>query len=162
MNMLNDKVSIEEFAAFLDGNLSEEDMMAVSAVIDSDEHLVQILDSTIESDDSLNAIMPTEEVVIPDILNDSDFELPEITINTDDEVVLLAAAEHDDVELRAVSDDVKIAAFDDEMNTDAVDDAGISLPEDGGETWHQMPEANEVLYAENLDNEDNNMEIEII
>ena len=43
-------VSIEEFAAYLDGNLSDDEMQRVSSVIDNDEMMQGVMDSMEQSE----------------------------------------------------------------------------------------------------------------
>lgn len=43
-------VSIEEFAAYMDGNLSDDEMQRVSSVIDNDEMMQGVMDSMEQSE----------------------------------------------------------------------------------------------------------------
>lgn len=102
-------ISIERFAAFLDGNLSEADMQTVATAIDADKSLSDILGTAIEVDDEAELLIAQTDAWQEDILN-MDFDLPEIPVTlheVGDNVELLAnntSAAH----ITAVADDEAI------------------------------------------------------
>lgn len=68
-------ISIEEFAAYLDGNLSDDDVRRVSSVIENDEAMQdiavnnQLVEETLSNYESSDFILPEE-------LTSLDFEVP--------------------------------------------------------------------------------------
>ena len=70
-------VSIEEFAAYLDGNLTIEDMNRVSSVIDSNSDMHSIADSVQLVDETLASYSPLE-LTLPDDISSMDFSIPQI------------------------------------------------------------------------------------
>lgn len=72
-------VSIEEFAAYLDGNLTEDGMNEVASVIHSDDSLQEILSSCIV-DESLSTYEKWNQIVQKDISIDN-YEIPNIKEN---------------------------------------------------------------------------------
>lgn len=76
-NHFNPSVSIEKFAAYLDGNLPEDEMLQISSLIKNDETLKSIFDVSKQVDMSLeeysfNGLQIPEEIV------SLDFDLPNI------------------------------------------------------------------------------------
>ena len=69
-------VSIEEFAAYLDGNLSDNDMKRVSTVIENNEAMHNIVLNSQSVDESLSDYEPLE-LVLPDGLASLDFDIPQ-------------------------------------------------------------------------------------
>lgn len=69
--------SIEEFAAFLDGNMSQSEMLQFSQLAEHNGTLNQLLDSCSEVDNTLAGFTDTD-LQLPQQLTDSDFELPDI------------------------------------------------------------------------------------
>lgn len=70
-------VSIEEFAAYLDGNLTIEDMNRVSSVIDSNSDMHSIANSVQLVDETLASYSPLE-LTLPDDISSMDFSIPQI------------------------------------------------------------------------------------
>ena len=70
-------VSIEEFAAYLDGNLTIEDMNRVSSVIDSNSDMHSIADSVQLVDETFASYSPLE-LTLPDDISSMDFNIPQI------------------------------------------------------------------------------------
>lgn len=72
-------VSIEKFAAFLDGNLGEFEMAEVQSLISNSEALQEI--SAVESlvSESAQSFSNDSVIQIPEVSND--FEIPEIPLN---------------------------------------------------------------------------------
>ena len=75
-------VSIEEFAAYLDGNLTEEGMNEVASAIHSDDSLQNILSSGYMVDETLSTYDDWNQIVQDDIFTDS-FDIPNIEGNLD-------------------------------------------------------------------------------
>lgn len=75
-------VSIEEFAAYLDGNLTEDGMNKVASSIQSDKFLRNISYDSINIDDSI-ANYESNGQTVPDNIASDDFEIPDITENFD-------------------------------------------------------------------------------
>ena len=71
-------VSIEEFAAYLDGNLTEDGMNEVASAIHSDKSLQDIASDSINIDESI-ANYESKGQSIPDDIVSDDFEIPDIT-----------------------------------------------------------------------------------
>ena len=75
-------VSIEKFAAYLDGNLTEEGMNEVASAIHSDDSLQNILSSGYMVDETLSTYDDWNQIVQDDIFTDS-FDIPNIEGNLD-------------------------------------------------------------------------------
>lgn len=73
-------VSIEEFAAYLDGNLTEDGMNDVASAIHSDDSLQDIMSSCHAIDDTIANYEPLQLTVPEDILS-TDFEIPQLDDN---------------------------------------------------------------------------------
>ncbi len=69
--------SIEQFAAYLDNNLSQSDMQQFSQLAEHDGALHQLLDASDAVDDTIAGFTDTDLQLPPEISN-QDFELPEI------------------------------------------------------------------------------------
>ena len=69
-------VSIEKFAAYLDGNLSDDEMQRVSSVIDNDEMMQGVMDSMEQSELTL-AEYGQEDMHLPKEIADGEFDVPE-------------------------------------------------------------------------------------
>lgn len=70
-------VSVEEFAAFLDGNLTQEGMDIISSIVDSDETMRDLLTSS----RAVDAVLSNYEsmvIAIPDELSSLDFDIPNL------------------------------------------------------------------------------------
>ncbi len=70
-------VSIEEFAAYLDGNLSDDEMQRVSSVIENDEAMQDIVDQNGLVED-LQEIYNTDDYILPIELGNLDLDIPNI------------------------------------------------------------------------------------
>lgn len=79
----NPSISIEKFAAFLDGNLPQDEMQNISFTIEHDEDLKAILDTFNMIDTTLENDI-SDDVQIPDEIANLDFDLPNLTRNTVD------------------------------------------------------------------------------
>lgn len=69
-------LSIEEFAAYLDGNLSDDEMQRVSSVIENDAAMQDIAVNNLSIEDALSNYEPSE-LILPDELTSLDFEIPQ-------------------------------------------------------------------------------------
>lgn len=74
-----DNLSIERFAAFLDGNLNEEDMQEVATAIDSSNEFSDILRETMQIDELVDSYESHPELLQNEVL-DTDFDLPVISV----------------------------------------------------------------------------------
>ena len=70
-------VSIEEFAAYLDGNLTEEGMNEVASASHADDSLQDILSSGYMVDETLSTYDDWNQIVPDDIFTDS-FDIPNV------------------------------------------------------------------------------------
>ena len=73
-------VSIEEFAAYLDGNLTEDGMNEIASAIHSDDSLQDIMSSCHAIDDTIANYEPLQ-LTVPDDIYSTDFEIPQIDDN---------------------------------------------------------------------------------
>lgn len=69
-------VSIEEFAAYLDGNLSDKEMERISSVVENDEVMQDVMDEMELSELTL-AEYGQEDLQLPEELELTDFFIPE-------------------------------------------------------------------------------------
>ena len=69
-------VSIEEFAAYMDGNLSDEEMQRISSVIEYDDTMQGVMDSMEQSELTL-AEYGQEDMQLPEEIADGEFDVPE-------------------------------------------------------------------------------------
>ena len=74
---LNHPVSIEEFAAYMDGNLSDDEMQRVSTVIEQNDMMQEVMDSLEQSELTL-AEYDQENLQLPEDIADDKFDVPEI------------------------------------------------------------------------------------
>ena len=63
-------ISIEEFAAYLDGNLSEEEMNKITSVINIEDNLQAIMSNCHTIDNSMASYERFEQIIPKDILSD--------------------------------------------------------------------------------------------
>ena len=72
-------ISIEQFAAFLDGNLPETEMQAVASAIDGNSDLTAILGEVMSVDETIDPLDGTTDFLAEETLPDEDdFILPDI------------------------------------------------------------------------------------
>ena len=69
-------VSIEKFAAYMDGNLSDDEMQRVESVIEEDETMQDVMDSMEQSELTL-AEYGQEDMQLPEEIADDEFDVPE-------------------------------------------------------------------------------------
>lgn len=129
--------SIEEFAAFLDGNLSQNEMHQFSQFVEHDETLHQLLDANSVVDDTLNGFTDAELQLPSDLLG-VDFELPTIPSEEVSTLVSLSPEPVDDMLVTACSDN-DVSMFS-EINQDdnttigegVHDDSLLTTPDNDG------------------------------
>lgn len=73
-------VSIEEFAAYLDGNLSDDEMQRVSSVIENDEEMQGVMDGMEQTELTL-AEYEQEDMQVPEEIKKDFFSLPNVSKN---------------------------------------------------------------------------------
>lgn len=73
-------VSIEEFAAYLDGNLTEEGMSRVSTLIENDSSLQSFADN-VQMVDETYANYTESELELPEEIISMDFNLPQLELD---------------------------------------------------------------------------------
>ena len=130
--------SIEEFAAFLDGNLSANDMQQFTQLAAHDDALHQLLHANSVVDDTLDGLRDADLQLPADLMN-ADFELPEIPSSDDASMLVSLSPEPvDDMLVAACSDD-DVSMFsgidqDDHTNTvdDMHDDSSLATSHDDG------------------------------
>ena len=69
-------VSIEEFAAYIDDNLLDNEMLRIGSVIENDEAMQDVMDSVEQSELTL-AEYGQEDMQLPEGLEEMDFFIPE-------------------------------------------------------------------------------------
>lgn len=75
--LFNSGISIEEMAAYLDGNLSASDMQHMSSIIEKDDSLKEIVELSDQIDDNL-IVASSDTFIIPLDIQSTEFQLPEI------------------------------------------------------------------------------------
>ena len=71
-------VSIEKFAAYLDGNLSDDEMQRVESVIDHDETMQDVMECMEQSEQTLTEY-GQEDMQLPEEIYGDFFTIPKIT-----------------------------------------------------------------------------------
>lgn len=129
--MLNHTLpSIEEFAAYLDGNLSQDGMRQFSQFAEHDETLHQLLNANAIVDESLNALTDAD-MQLPSDLAGADFELPIIPDDHVSTLVSLSPEPMDDMLVAACAHDVSMFS---EMNQDDHTVAGDGMQDESSQT----------------------------
>lgn len=92
-------VSIEEFAAYLDGNLSEDEMNRIDTLVSTNPDMEELVAISDEIDEDVQVYLQDEFAYEADMtaLEDSDFDIP----NLDGDI--LPQTEIDDLEQRGVA-----------------------------------------------------------
>lgn len=70
-------LSIEEFAAYMDGNLSDDEMCRMSSVIENDESMQDVMDGMEQAEVTLAGYVP-EDRQLPPALETYAFDIPKI------------------------------------------------------------------------------------
>lgn len=73
-------VSIEEFAAYMDGNLSDDEMQRVSSVIGENKDMQEIVDSCNSIDELYDYNEFVGDTIIPDEIERMEFDIPNLEI----------------------------------------------------------------------------------
>ena len=145
--------SIEQIAAFLDGNLSENEMKQFSQLAEHNDVLHQLLDASSVVDEAMSNFTDSDLQLPPEIVG-SDFELPTIPAEGISPLVTLSPEPMDDVLVAAAAcADEDISMFSDVIPDDHStiggelhDDPSHLIPGDDGFS------SNEDLSGSLLDN----------
>lgn len=118
---LNNNISIEQYAAFLDGNLPDYEMQVIEDAINSDKAYSDILCEVMQVDDVVDEYLD-QFGVSPDVLPDMDFDLPIIPeIAKTPDVLDIAAVENmDSVDVELLKDDVHLTLASEETEIAAI------------------------------------------
>ncbi len=141
-NNFFNNVSVEKFAAFLDGNLLPDEMQQMSSMVENNEMMHDIYAVSKLADETL-ANYTDDDLAPPEEITSTDFEIPQIfsdfqsTEPHDNFEVAACADVADEFELddEAPSNDVntidELPSFDDSMNQ-IQDEINLSSPEEDG------------------------------
>lgn len=138
-------ISIEQFAAFLDGNLPDAEMEETAMAIDSSEEYSGILGEVMHLDDSVEAYMNQPEI-LQDEVPVMDFDLPVVPVlaGISDSVELSVASteetgigETEDVRLALVSEN---ADNTDEIDASHLEESPITASDDVCDMGQQSDE----------------------
>lgn len=95
--MLNHSLpNIEKFAAFIDGNLSQNEMQHFSRLAENENALHQLLDASLVVDNTITSLTDSDLQLPPEIVT-SDFELPTIPTEGISPLVALSPEPMDDM-----------------------------------------------------------------
>lgn len=138
--------SIEQFAAYLDGNLSQSEMQQFSQLAEHDGALHQLLDASSVVDNTLAGFSDADLQLPPEIAG-SDFELPTIPAEGVSPLVTLRPEPMDDMPMAtAACADEDISMFSD-VNPEDHSTIGGELHD---EPSHLMPEDNDFGGSDDL------------
>ena len=96
--------SVEQFAAYLDGNLSQNDMMHLTRMAEQDNVLHKLLDASTEVDNTL-AGLTESDLQLPSEIMGLDFELPEIPAEGVSPLITLSPEPMDNIFVAACADE---------------------------------------------------------
>lgn len=137
-NMLSHTLpSIEEFAAFLDGNLSQNEMQQFSEIAVDNDALRQLLDANSVINETLNN-MTEADLQLPSDLAETDFDLPTLLPGEVSALVALSPEPVDDVLVAACAADEISAYSDIEQDNHVIigegmyNDSSQTTPDDNG------------------------------
>lgn len=130
--------SIEQFAAFLDGNLSQSEMQQFSHLAEHDSTLHQLLDANAMVDNTL-ASFTASDLQLPSEVYGSDFTIPQIPESGISQFVNLSPEPMDDMIIAASCADEEAPIFshenqekhinlDDEINNES----SFTMPDNNG------------------------------
>lgn len=74
-NLFDSGISIEKFAAYLDGNLSDQEMSEVSSLIDSNEEMQNFSLINNQIEDTISGYS-VQDMELPSVLQSTDFDFP--------------------------------------------------------------------------------------
>ena len=152
-NNFFNNVSVEKFAAFLDGNLLPDEMQQMSSMVDNNEMMHDIYAASKLTDETL-AKYTDDDLALPEEIKSADLEIPQIFSDFQSiepyenfEVAACAACAdvNDEFELdnEVPSNDVntigELSSFEDSTNQ-IPDEINLSSPDDDGD---MLPTPNE-------------------
>lgn len=137
-------VSIEEFAAYLDGNLTEDGMNEVASAINSEDNLHAIMSSCQTVDDTLANYEPLQ-LTVPDEISTMDFEIP--NVNDGDYLNIGDWADLDVAACSACAADTSVDDFINSGNDIASTNHHTELDDDPSDmaTDHFMDDWNDII-----------------
>ena len=109
--------SIEQFAAYLDGNLSQSEMQQLSQMVEHNNELHQLLDASKVVDNTIAGFTDTDLQLPPEIAGSS-FEIPSIPADGISPLVTLTPEPMDDMLVAASCADEDISIFSDDNHED--------------------------------------------
>ena len=115
MHNTTNGISIEQFAAFLDGNLPDDEMQIVADAIDGNKEYTEILGDVMQVDETVDVYM-SNPGAFRDELSDTDFDLP---------VIPVVPETADIVEL-AVANPAEVSVVDTEIHDAHLDEASTT------------------------------------
>lgn len=115
--------SIEKFAAYLDGNLSQSEMQQFSQMAEHDDALQELLNASSIVDDTI-AGFSDADLQLPTEIAGSSFEIPTISAEALSQLVTLTPGSHDELIVAAV------ASADEDISqlTASIPDDNIGVP----------------------------------
>ena len=142
-------VSIEEFAAYLDGNLTEEEMSRVSTLIDNDSSLQSFADN-VQMVDETYANYTESELELPEEIISMDFNIPQLELEEP------SFHECADLQVAACADELI-----DDMN-DSLEDTSIDIVDDVDIINTEVTNVDESISDDNntLSNDDFSAEVD--
>ena len=134
-------VSIEEFAAYLDGNLTEDGMNEVASAINSEDNLHAIMSSCQTVDDTLANYEPLQ-LTVPDEISTMDFEIPNVN-----DCDYLNIGDWADFDVAACAADTSVDDFMNPANDVASMNAHTGLDDDSSDmaSDHFMDDWNDII-----------------
>ena len=134
-------VSIEEFAAYLDGNLTEDGMNEVAFAINSEDNLHAIMSSCQTVDDTLANYEPLQ-LTVPDEISTMDFEIPNVN-----DCDYLNIGDWADFDVAACAADTSVDDFMNPANDVASMNAHTGLDDDSSDmaSDHFMDDWNDII-----------------
>lgn len=96
--------SVEQFAAYLDGNMSQSDMIHFSQMAEQDNVLHKLLDASSEVDNTLADFIESD-LQLPSEIMGLDFELPEIPAEGVSPLITLTPEPMDNIFVAACADE---------------------------------------------------------
>ena len=112
--------SIEKFAAFLDGNLPQDEIQQFSRLAEQDEMIHQILDASSIIDDTIAGFTESDLQLPPEIAGSS-FEIPSIPSIGISPLVTLTPSPTDDIMVAAACANEDFQHFSDNPSIDNID-----------------------------------------
>lgn len=140
--------SIEQFAAYLDGNLSQSDMQQFSQLAEHDGVLHQLLDASSVVDSTLAGFSDSDLQLPPEIVG-SDFELPTIPAEGISPLVTLRPELMDDMLVAAATCADEDISMSSDVNPEEHSTIGVELHD---EPSHLMPEDDGFGSGDDLSN----------